>query len=377
MKKLIIAPDSYKGSLTAKEICDIIGDVAIDYFPELEIVKLPIADGGEGLVDALLFAEIGEKVHVRVKDPLWRDIEASYGILANGTAVIEMAAASGLPLLKENERNVMDATTFGTGQLIKDALERGCRQFILGLGGSATNDGGAGAAGALGIKYIGMDQRLIYTGKDLRSLVRIDDSGILEELKQTQFTIACDVTNPLYGSNGAASIYGPQKGASLQDVIQLDEGLRNLADVVLRQTGVDLQAIPGTGAAGGMLVPFLIYTNAQVRRGLDVVLDAINFDRHLQGCNLVITGEGRTDYQSSMGKALSGIGLRAMAKGIPVIAISGALQSGYESLYDSGITAFFSTCREILSLDTAIANAAENLRITSGDVFRLIKLGLS
>ncbi len=377
MKKLIIAPDSYKGSLTAKEICDIIGDVAQVNFPELEIIKLPIADGGEGLVDALLFAEIGEKVFVRVKDPLWRDIEASYGILANGTAVIEMAAASGLPLLKNSERNVLEATTYGTGQLIKDALERGCREFILGLGGSATNDGGAGAAGALGIQYIGRDQKIIYSGKDLRSLVRIDDSGIFEKIKHAQFTIACDVTNPLYGSNGAASVYGPQKGASLQDVIQLDEGLRNLAEVVMRQTGVDLQTIPGTGAAGGMVVPFLIFTNARVRRGLDVVLDTINFDRHLQGCDLVITGEGRTDYQSSMGKALSGIGLRAMAKGIPVIAISGALQSGYEGLYESGISAFFSTCREILSLDTAMANAAENLRNTAGDVFRLIKLGLS
>jgi glycerate 2-kinase len=376
MKKLIIAPDSYKGSLTAKEICDIIGDVARVYFPGLEIIKLPIADGGEGLVDALLYAEIGDKVMVNVKDPLWRDIEASYGILGNGIAVIEMAAASGLPLLKRNERNVLDATTFGTGQLIKDALERGCREFILGLGGSATNDGGAGAAGALGIHYIGTDQKQIFSGKGLRSLERIDDSGIFEALKQAQFTIACDVTNPLHGSNGAAFIFGPQKGASVQDVSLLDEGLENLANVVMRQTGVDLQAIPGTGAAGGMVVPFLIFTNAQVKRGLDVVLDTIHFDHHLEGCDLVITGEGRTDYQSSMGKALSGIGLRAMTKSIPVIAISGALQSGYESLYENGISAFFSTCREVVSLDTAIANAAENLRNTSRDVFRLIKLGL-
>lgn len=226
MKKLIIAPDSYKGSLTAKEICDIIGDVARVYFPELEIIKLPIADGGEGLVDALLYTEIGDKVFVNVKDPLWRDIEASYGILANGTAVIEMAAASGLPLLKSSERNVLDATTYGTGQLIKDALERGCREFILGLGGSATNDGGAGAAGALGIHYIGMDQKQIFSGKGLRSLERIDDSGIFDALRHAQFTIACDVTNPLHGSNGAAFIFGPQKGASVQDVSLLDEGLK-------------------------------------------------------------------------------------------------------------------------------------------------------
>ncbi len=375
MRKLIIAPDSYKGSLSASEICDIVAAEAELHFPALEIIKLPIADGGEGLVDALLYSGQGEKVWVKVKDALWRDIQAAYGILANGTAVIEMAAASGLPRLKDFERNVIEATTFGTGQLIQDALQRGCRELILGLGGSATNDGGAGAAAALGIRYLTADGQVIYSGKGLSSLARIDAAGIVDGLQEAHFAIACDVTNPLYGPNGAAAIYSPQKGASPEQAALLDQGLQTLAAVVLQAHRLDLQSIPGTGAAGGMVVPFLIYTNAEMKRGLDVVLEAVNFDRHLQGCDLVITGEGKTDSQSSMGKALSGIGRRARSKGVPVIAISGALQPGAERLYEDGITAMFSTCREVVPLETAMANAPENLRQTAGDIFRLIKLG--
>jgi glycerate kinase len=377
MKKIIIAPDSFKGSLSAIEICDIIADVAHAYFPESEIIKLPISDGGEGLVDALLAASLGEKVWLKVKDPLWRDIQAFYGILSSGTAVIEMATASGLPLLKSHDFNVLEATTYGTGQLIVDALQRGCRDFILGLGGSASNDGGAGVASALGIRYLGDNDQEIYSGKDLNSLIRIDDIGIVDGLKESHFTIACDVTNPLYGPNGAAAIYSPQKGASPEQVTLLDQGLRKLASVVMKENGLDLQSIPGTGAAGGMVVPFLAYTNSELKRGLDVVLDAINFDQHLRNCDLVITGEGCTDSQSSMGKALSGIGKRALVERVPVIAISGTLQTGYENLYQCGVSALFSTCREIQTLDVAMINAKQNLRKTVDDICRLIKLGLS
>jgi glycerate 2-kinase len=376
MNKLIIAPDSYKGSLTAIEICDIIAAEARLHFPDLEIVKLPIADGGEGLMDALLYAGQGEKVWLQVKDPLWREIQASYAILPDSTAVIEMATASGLPLLKNHERNVLATTTFGTGQLIQDALQRGCRQFILGLGGSATNDGGAGAAAALGVRYLGEDDQVIYSGDGLSSLVRIDLTEVAGCLQKAHFTIACDVTNPLYGPHGAAAIYAPQKGASPEQVSQLDRGLQNLAGVILKDTGLDLQSIPGSGAAGGMAAPFLAFTNAELRRGLDVVLEAVHFDELLHGCDLVITGEGRTDYQSSMGKAPSGIGRRAKTHGVPVIVISGAVQPGSENLYDNGINAVFSICREVASLESAMENAAENLRRTAGDVFRLIKLGL-
>jgi glycerate 2-kinase len=376
MKKIIIAPDSYKGSLSAIEICDILADEAGRHFPDAEIIKLPIADGGEGLVDALLYAGQGQKAWATVKDPLWRDIQAPYGILADGKVVIEMAAASGLPLLKDHERNPLTATTYGTGQLIRDALQLGCREFILGLGGSATNDGGAGAAAALGIQYHDARGQVIYSGAGLNRLSHIDLSAIAGGLQEAHFTIACDVTNPLYGPNGAAAVYAPQKGASPEQVALLDRGLQNLAGVILKVKSVDLQSIPGSGAAGGLAVPFLAFTRADLRRGLDIVLDAIHFDEYLPGCDLVITGEGRTDNQSRMGKAISGIGRRAQAKGVPVIAISGALQAGAERLYEDGITAIFAACRDVVPLETAMANAAENLRRTAADVFRLITLHL-
>ena len=373
MKKMIIAPDSFKGSLTAIQVCDIVEDVARKFLPKTEIVKLPIADGGEGLVDALLIACQGEKFWTEVQDPLGRNIRAFYGILPNGTAVIEMAAASGLPLLKEEEKDILKATTYGTGQLILDALEHGCREFILGVGGSATNDGGSGVGAALGIQYLKEGGQVIYAGGDLMQLMSIDTSEIVDGLLESNFVIACDVTNPLYGSNGAAHVYSRQKGASEQEVDILDQGLKHLAEIVFQQTGMDLQSIEGTGAAGGIVVPLLAFANARLVRGLDVVLDAVGFDEQLEGCDLVITGEGRTDFQSSMGKVLSGVGHRSKAKGVPVVVISGALQEGYEALYDMGITATFATTRRICTLDEALADAEKNLRITTEDVLRLIK----
>jgi glycerate kinase len=374
MKKLVIAPDSYKGSLSAIQICDIIAEVARSFFPDLDIVKLPIADGGEGFVDALLYANPGERIRVQVKDPLMRDINAYYGILPNGTAVIEMAAASGLPLLQDNERNVLETSSFGTGQLIRDALQHGCRNFILGLGGSATNDGGAGAANALGIRFLAHHDQEILAGKDLISLTHIDPGGMVEGLKESHFILASDVTNPLYGPDGAAAVFAPQKGASSHQVALLDEGLRELASVVLFQKGLDLQAVQGSGTAGGLAVPFLAFTQATIKSGVDVVLDAVSFEEHLKDCDLVITGEGRTDYQSSMGKVLAGVGRRAKAMDVPVIAISGALEEGYEQLTDFGIKAFFSTISSITSLENAMAHAENNLRKTTHNIFALIKL---
>jgi glycerate kinase len=376
MKKIIIAPDSFKGSLNSIEICEIVKDAALSVFPDLEVVEMPIADGGEGFVDAMLYPGRGKKYALAVKDPLWRDIQASYGILNDGTAVIEMAAASGLPLLKDHEKNVLDATTYGTGQLILDALARGCRHFILGVGGSATNDGGAGAAAALGIRYLDASRQVITCGKDLVGLMEIDPSEIVEGLHESTFTIACDVNNPLHGPNGAARIYGPQKGASPSDLELLDEGLRVLADVILRSRRIDLQQIPGTGAAGGITAPFISYVNANLRSGVDIVLDAGGFDQNLYNCDLVITGEGCTDRQSSMGKALSGIARRSKKNGVPVLAISGSLKPGYEALYEEGISAVFSTCREVSSLEDALINARPNLLRTAKDVFRLIEAGI-
>lgn len=374
MKKIVIAPDSFKGTLTSVQVCEVIEKICCQYFPDLEIVKLPVADGGEGLVNAMLFSCPGEKVTATVKDPLMRDIEAGYGILADGTAVIEMASASGLPLLAVGERNVLRTTTFGTGQLIGDALHRGCRKFILGIGGSATNDGGAGMAAALGINYCDEVGRVILCGGDLSGIHRIDVTGMIDGLREAKFTIACDVNNPLYGPNGAACIYGPQKGATPEQVEYLDQGLMNLSRLIIGEYQIDLQKIPGSGAAGGIAAPLIVFTGAKLSPGVDVILDALDFERQLENCDLVITGEGRSDAQSGMGKLLSGVGRRSKANGVPVIAISGTLQQGYEGLYAEGIVAFFSTCREVCTLEQALENAQPNLERAAEDLFRLIKV---
>lgn len=374
MKKIVIAPDSFKGTLTSVQVCEVIEKICCKYFPDLEIVKLPVADGGEGLVDAMLFSCPGEKVTVKVKDPLMRDIEAGYGIFADGTAVIEMASASGYPLLAVGERNILRTTTFGTGQLIGDALQRGCRKFILGIGGSATNDGGAGMAAALGINYCDEVGRVILCGGDLSGIHRIDVSGMVDGLREAKFTIACDVNNPFYGPNGAACIYGPQKGATPEQVEYLDQGLMNLSRLIHGEYQIDLQKIPGSGAAGGIAAPLIVFTGAKLSPGVDVVLDALDFERQLENCDLVITGEGRSDAQSGMGKLLSGVGRRSKAKGVPVVAISGTLQQGYEGLYAEGIVAFFSTCREVCTLEQALENAQPNLERAVEDLFRLLKV---
>jgi len=374
MKKIVIAPDSYKGSLSASEVCEIIAVAVEKILPEVEIVKLPIADGGEGLVDALLEALGGEKVWVEVDDPLGRSIKAFYGVLPNGKVVIEMAAASGLPLVKDTENDILKASTLGTGMLIRHALLRGYRQFILGLGGSATSDGGAGAGAALGIRYMDENGKLILGGGDLCRLSQIDTTEMMPEFREATFSIACDVHNPLFGENGAAYVYSPQKGASPEQVVMLDNGLRRLAEQVREQTGIVLQEIPGTGAAGGLVVPFLVFGKAEIRSGVDVVLDTIGFDEHLAGCDLVITGEGRTDRQSSMGKVLSGIGRRCLEKGVPVIALSGALEEGYEALYEQGITAFFAATRKVCTLEEAMREARENLSEAAEDLMRVISV---
>lgn len=370
IRKIILAPDSYKGSLSAVRICQILEQAAKHSLPEATCVKLPVADGGEGLVEAMLLACGGETVTLTVHDPLGRPIEASYGLLPDGTAVIEMAAASGLPRLSAAERNPLETSSFGTGELIRDAVLRGCRQIILGLGGSATNDGGIGAAQALGFKFLGDSGEVPACGRGLPAIRQIDTSGILPALLDTQIRIACDVKNPLYGPLGAAVIFAPQKGADPDMVSELDRGLENLANIIRQQTGIDLQQIPGSGAAGGLAAPFLMLGQATLEAGVDLVLDAMDYESHLKDCDLVVTGEGRTDQQSGMGKVLSGISRRASQAGVPVIAISGAVEPGAESLYDQGMTALFATCRSICTLEQALADAEANLSRAARDIFR-------
>ncbi len=373
MKKIILASDSFKGSLSSNEVNTILEQAARKFYPEAEIIKFAMSDGGEGLVEALLNIHGGEKIRLPVHDPLGRPIQAVYGRLPDHSAVIEIAAASGLPLLSPAERNPLRTSTYGTGELICDSLDTGCRKILLGLGGSATNDGGTGLAAALGIRFHCADGRIAHCGQDLIDLSLIDTSAIHPALAKTEIRIACDVTNPLFGPNGAAAIFAPQKGATQAQVELLDAGLQNLARLILQATGYDLQALPGAGAAGGAAAPLLAYTHSTLMKGLDLVLDSQKFDEHLPGCDLVITGEGSSDAQSVLGKVPYGIAHRAAAQGIPVIAVSGSLRPGYQALYAEGMSALFSACRSVSTLDEAMTHARENLEQSAEDIFRLLR----
>jgi glycerate kinase len=373
--KIIIAPDSYKGSLTAVEVCDVIEEAILSVMPQAEIKKIPISDGGEGLVGLLVQANNGKLIKKRVRDPLLREIDAEYGIVKDNVAVIEMAAASGLPLLKRDERNPLLTSTFGTGELIRDAVTaQGCRKIILGIGGSATNDGGMGMAAALGFQfYDHQDQPLTPNGENLSRIGWIDGSQVDAVFSDVAFTIACDVDNPLCGSRGAAWIYAPQKGATEAMVTRLDQGLHHFGRLLEQQSGKALIDQPGMGAAGGLALPLVALMEARLQSGLEIVLDDINFDEAIEGADLILTGEGKTDHQSAMGKVVWGIGRRGKKQNIPVIVISGALEAGYESLYDHGVTAAFATYSGDQSLDWHMVHAGELLYDSVVNLFRMLK----
>lgn len=303
MKKIVVVPDSFKGTMSSVEVCDIMEKGIKNIYPRAQVVKIPIADGGEGTVDAFLSYDRGEKVKVRVKDPLLRDIDSFYGILPDGTAVIEMAAASGLPLV-ENEKNPCLTTTYGTGQLIKAALDKGCRSFIIGVGGSATNDGGIGMAAALGVRFTDSEGKEIsLTGAGLGALQHIDASGIDVRLAQCEISVACDVKNPLYGENGAAYVFAPQKGADAPKVELLDNNLRHYSEVIMKCMHKEIHGVPGAGAAGGLAAGLLAFTPARLAPGIELIMDYIDFEKAISDAELIITGEGKIDGQS-----LAGIG---------------------------------------------------------------------
>ncbi|GHV00740.1 glycerate kinase [Bacteroidia bacterium] len=328
MKKIIAASDSFKGSLGSMDVARAIERGVHRVFDSCRVHRIAIADGGEGTVQALVDSLHGEVIAVRVHDPLMRPVEALYGIVDHGrTAVIEMAAASGLPLLAEGERNPMTTTTRGTGEMMVDALRRGCRRLLIGIGGSATNDGGTGMLEALGLRMLdGKGNALPGTGASLAGIESIDSSGALEELAGVEIVVACDVANPFYGPSGAAHVFAPQKGATAPMVEQLDGGLRRFAGVVERTFGIDVQSIPGAGAAGGLGGALAAVLGARMMPGIDMVLEATGFADLLEGADLVITGEGRVDAQTAMGKAPSGVLRAARRAGVPVIAIGGEVE---------------------------------------------------
>jgi len=375
MKKIVIAPDSFKGTMNSVEICDIVERGIKNIFPDTQTVKVPIADGGEGTVDAFLEAVGGTRINIRVKDPLMRDIDSFYGILDDKkTAVIEMAAASGLPLLSDEEKNPLLTSTYGTGQLILDALEKGCSRIILGLGGSATNDGGVGMAAALGIKFLDEDNNEIpLNGGGLEYLHYIDVSGKDSRLEKCEIIAACDVDNPLYGPHGAAYVFSPQKGADDEMVKILDNNLKHYAEVIQSNFGITVQDIPGTGAAGGIGAALVAFLGAKLESGIKIVLDCVNFDNLILGADLIITGEGKIDGQSLRGKVPVGIAERALKQGVPVIAVVGNIGDDIDAVYDKGISAVFCTSRKPVPFEIARQHCREDLLATIESIMRYTK----
>ena len=376
--KILIAPDSFKGSATSSKAAEAIGKGVHTVFPDADLIKIPVADGGEGTVEALTDSMHGEIISKSVKGPLGEAVEAEYGILPGEVAVIEMASASGLPLVPDNKRNPLITSTYGTGQLILDALSRGCKEIILGIGGSATNDGGTGMARALGYKFLDSSgNELAEGGASLVNLEEIDDSEVDDSIFKIKFFIACDVTNPLTGLEGASHIYGAQKGASSGDIEILDGALGKLAAVVSKKYARVNEDIPGAGAAGGLGYGLMEFCGGELKSGIEIVLDLIKFNDYLDGVDLVISGEGRIDGQSVYGKVPVGIAGRAKKKNIPVLVVVGDIGPKVDAVYDHGIDAVMSSVNKAMSLEEAMSRSYELLIDSSARAMRMIKIGMN
>ena len=366
-RKIVVASDSFKGSLTSLEVADSAERGVHEVFPDCEVVKVNVADGGEGTMEALRQTLGGKVVHIDVSDPLGRLVSASYVILDDGiTAVLEMSAASGLTLLRPDERNPMRTSTYGTGQLIADALSKGCRKFLVGIGGSATNDAGMGMMRALGCRFLDAEgKELDGTGSSLINVEDIDVSCLAEGLNESEFIVACDVDSPLYGPKGAAFVFSPQKGADSVMVDALDKGLEHFASVVRHVMGRDVAEIPGAGAAGGLGGGFLAFTNARLERGVEMVLDAIGFDNMIRSADLVITGEGRVDFQTLTGKTPYGVLKRARKQNIPVIAIGGSVTLSDEEVLKAGFAGAYAVTPAGMPLEEAMKADVASHNVTS------------
>jgi glycerate kinase len=375
--RIIVAPDSFKGSVSAVDAAAAMARGVASVFPSAEVVQVPIADGGEGTVEALVTATGGRVEHRTVRGPLGEPVRARWGILGGGGAVIEMAAASGLPLVPPGRRDPRVTTTFGTGELILAALDAGLRKLVIGIGGSATNDGGTGMARALGARFLdAAGAELPEGGAALASLARIDLSGLDRRLQEAEILVACDVDNPLTGPRGASAVYGPQKGATPEMVQQLDVALARLASVARAATGRDVADLPGAGAAGGLGAGLLYFTPARLEPGVDIVLETTSFARVVEGAALVITGEGRTDFQTAMGKAPVGVASVARQRGVPVVCLSGGLGPGADEVLAHGIDAVASIAPGALTLEESVARGAELLEAGAARVCRLVRVGM-
>ncbi|NVC64436.1 glycerate kinase [Vibrio sp. 05-20-BW147] len=368
--KIIIAPDSYKESLTAMDVAIAIEKGFKQVLPDAHYVKLPMADGGEGTVQSMVDATGGTIIEHTVTGPLGQNVDGFFGLLGEGkTAVIEMAAASGLHLVSPELRNPLITTTLGTGELIKAALDHGVEHIIVGIGGSATNDGGIGMAQALGIKLLDAHGNALgHGGGELAKLATIDCSQLDSRLAQVRLEVACDVDNPLCGTKGASAVFGPQKGATPEMVTILDENLAHYATVIKQQLGVDVRDMAGAGAAGGMGAALLGLLNAELRPGIEIVMDAVRLDEIVADADLVITGEGRIDSQTIHGKTPIGVARTAKKHGLPVIGIAGCLSADCGVVHEHGLDAVFAVVNRSVDLPTALAEAAENVELTARNV---------
>ena len=373
---ILVAPDSFKGSLTAMEAAENIKKGIHNFDSKIDVDLLPMADGGEGTVQSLVDATDGKIIEKEVTGPLGEKIEAFYGLLGDGkTAVIEMAAASGLPLVPVDKRDPAKTTTYGTGELIASALEAGAQKIIIGIGGSATNDAGVGVAQALGAEILDKhDEQIAYGGGNLDQIEKINLEEMDDLLNEVEILVACDVDNPLYGENGAAYVYAPQKGADQKMVEKLDQNLRHFNQMVIKELNKDTNQIPGAGAAGGLGAGLVAFLDAELMAGVEIILDFINFETRLEDVDLVITGEGMLDGQSIYGKTPIGVSRSAAKKEIPVVAVAGTLGSGVEKVLDHGINAYFSIVDKPAELEEIIAETPELLSNLSEQIIRAIEI---
>lgn len=372
--KFVLAPDSFKESMTSKEACDAMERGIKKVIKDAECIKVPMADGGEGTVEALVWATNGSILKVMVKGPLGNEVEAKFGMLGDSkTAVIEMAEASGIGLVDREKRNPMISTTYGTGQIIKKALDLGAKRIVIGIGGSATNDGGAGMIQALGGRLLDKDgNELSFGGGELGKLSKIDISGLDKRLNDIDIEVACDVTNPLCGEFGASHVFGPQKGATEEMVLELDKNLEHYAEKIKEYLGKDIKDVEGAGAAGGLGAALLAFLDGKLKRGIDIVIEHTKLEEKLEDADFLFTGEGSIDDQTIYGKTPMGVSVVAKAKGVKSIAFGGRVLEGSENLYGIGINAIFSITPGVITLDEALKDGSINLEKTVENVVRLL-----
>ena len=374
--KFLFASDSFKGTLSSRRTAELLTQAAEEIFPGCECAGLEVADGGEGTTEAVLSAVDGRRIPVSVKGPLWEQREAFYGALDENRAVMEMAEASGLPLVPKELRDPRNTTTFGTGEMIRDAIDRGFRDISIAIGGSATNDGGIGCMRALGVRFLDESGREIRgCGADLIKIRTIDCSGLDTRIKErkVRFTVMCDVKNPLCGADGAAYTFGKQKGGTPEMLDELEAGMQNYRDLLLQEFGVNMDEVPGAGAAGGLGAALTAFLNAELKSGIETVLDLIGFEEKLQGVSLVVTGEGRADWQSVFGKVMQGVGSRCQRMGVPAVAIVGSMGTGAEQIFDHGIESIMTTVNGIMPLEEAMERAEELYLGAARRVFRMLR----